>query len=479
MPAPSLVIDETSVGARPVIAPALNKIGLVGHFNHGPVNQAVLVQSLAELLQKFGPTYEAGLTGMLSGYAIYAQNASAGVYVVRVAPSGVAAVKATKTFSAKVRIDAKYPGTEGNNIAVTIENATTTGKKYTITDANLGITEVWDNVSNLTTAGNNFAAAGKPNEPGAGSKLVTFVSLADTDPANAAASLLSTGTPGTNGTPAAADYVGTVTGSARSGLYAFDPIPDVRYLLAAQMGGDATVQSGLQTYAAGRAVGQGLVMGILNPPAATDPSSVAIGSLDSMRLGMFWPWIKSSAVPLAAQTAFIAPDGFIAGLLSTLKPNRAPLNKQLQGVTDLQYAASDVQVDTLSDARVNAIAATRGRGIRVRDGRTLSSDSAWAFWEIRAEYDAVETTLWDGYAWVVGEPNIPGVLWPQVEAQGDTILSAAVDDGTIVGYRPTKVVNTADDTAAGKLIIEHQVQFTVDARYITIRIDRVVDASAS
>jgi phage tail sheath protein FI len=169
---------------------------------------------------------------------------------------------------------------------------------------------------------------------------------------------------------------------------------------------------------------------------------------------MFWPWIKSSAVPLAAQTAFIAPDGFIAGLLSTLKPNRAPLNKQLQGVTELQYAASDAQVDTLSDARVNAIAATRGRGIRVRDGRTLSSDSAWAFWEIRAEYDAVETTLWDGYAWVVGEPNIPGVLWPQVEAQGDTILSAAVDDGTIVGYRPTKVVNTADDTAAGKLIIE-------------------------
>jgi hypothetical protein len=159
------------------------------------------VQSLAELLQKFGPTYEAGLTGMLSGYAIYAQNASAGVYVVRIAPSGVAAVKATKTFSAKVRIDAKYPGTEGNNIAVTIENATTTGKKYTITDSNLGITEVWDNVSNLTTAGNNFAAAGKPNEPGAGSKLVTFVSLADTDPANAAASLLSTGTPGRTAPP--------------------------------------------------------------------------------------------------------------------------------------------------------------------------------------------------------------------------------------------------------------------------------------
>jgi hypothetical protein len=53
--------------------------------------------------------------------------------------------------------------------------------------------------------------------------------------------------------------VGTVTAEARSGLYAFDPISDVRYLLAAQNGRHATVQSGLQTYVAGRAVGQGLV----------------------------------------------------------------------------------------------------------------------------------------------------------------------------------------------------------------------------
>jgi hypothetical protein len=478
MPAPSIVFNEENVGARPVIAPVLNKIGLVGHTNWGPVNTPTLVQSLQELLQKFGPTYESGLTGMLSGYAIYAQNAGAGVYVVRIAPSGVAAVKATKTFNSKVRIDALYPGTEGNNISVTIESGTTSGKKYTIMDSNLGITEVWDNQSNTTVATNTFADAGGPNEPGAGSRLVHFESLADTDPSNAAASLLSTGTPGTNGTPAVADYVGSVSGSARSGLYALDPVNDVRYVLAAQQSHD-TVTSGLQTYVAGRGVGQGLVMGLVNPPAATDPSDVSIGSLDSMRLGMFWPWVKSSAVPLAAQTSFIAPDGFIAGLLSTLKPNRAPLNKQLQGITELQYAASDAQVDTLSDLRVNAITATRGRGIRVRDGRTLSSDSAWYFWEIRAEYDAVETTLWDGFAWVVGEPNIPGVLWPQVEAQGDTILSAAVDDGTIVAYRPTKVVNTPDDTAAGKLIIECQVQFTVDARYVTIRIDRVVDASAS
>jgi hypothetical protein len=40
------------------------------------------------------------------------------------------------------------------------------------------------------------------------------------------------------------------------------------------------------------------------------------------------------------------------------------------------------------------------------------------------------------------------------------------------------VVNTAADTAAGRLIIEHRIQFTVDARYITLRIARVLDAAA-
>jgi hypothetical protein len=194
---------------------------------------------------------------------------------------------------------------------------------------------------------------------------------------------------------------------------------------------------------------------------------------------MFWPWIKSSAVPLAAQTAFIAPDGFIAGLLSHAEAEQGAAQQAAPGrdraaVRRLRRPGGHAQ--RRAGERDHRHARARHQGARRADALI---DSAWAFWEIRAEYDAVETTLWDGYAWVVGEPNIPGVLWPQVEAQGDTILSAAVDDGTIVGYRPTKVVNTADDTAAGKLIIEHQVQFTVDARYVTIRIDRVVDASAS
>jgi hypothetical protein len=182
MPAPGIVLDESDVGARPVTAAVLNKIGLVGHFNWGPVNTAVLVQSQRELDQQFGTTWETGLTGMLSGRGIYAQNGAAGVYVVRIAPSGVAAVKAAQTFSSKVTITALYPGTEGSVITVAIANGTSAGKKYTVTDSVLGVTEVWDNQTNTNSTTNTFANAGGPNEVGAGSDLVVFSYAADGDP---------------------------------------------------------------------------------------------------------------------------------------------------------------------------------------------------------------------------------------------------------------------------------------------------------
>jgi phage tail sheath protein FI len=483
MPAPSITVNEVLVGPRPVTITPLNKIGLVGMANWGPVNVPTLVQSLAELKQKFGPTYESGLTALLSAHAIYAQNARAGVYVVRIAPTSVAAVKAAKTFSAKVTLTALYPGTEGNNISVTIANGTTVGKKYTVVDANLGITEVWDNVVNTNATTNTFAAVGGPNEPGAGSKLVSFAYAGDGDPSNAAASLLSTGTPGTNGTPQASDYVGAVGGGGvRSGFYALDPISDVYYIVAAQNGGNSTVQTGLQTYVAGRGVAQGFVRGLLNPGSGQDPASVSIGSLDSQRLGMFWPWVKSDAVPALEQGNWIAPEGFVAGWLSTAAPNEGPINKQLLGITDLQYAASDAQVDTLSDARVNAITATRGRGIRMRDGHTLSSDSAWLPWELRSEYDWLETAIWDATAWALGEPIIPSELWPHLAAQADLICRQAVGDGTIVAFKPalvSDVNNTPDDIAAGRVRIGMNVQFTYDARNIIFTIVRVLDASAA
>lgn len=484
MPAPSIAIDESNVGTRRVVAPALSKIGLVGLFPFGPKNVAKEVTSLAEAVQQFCPQYVAGATGIPSLYGIYAQNANAVVEIVNIEPTSAAGVKASLNLSNATptviaAAQAIATGPEYNQITAQVSNPSdgvSTHWKLTLVQVTTGQSEVWDNLD-TNASNNNLAAAGGPAEPGKGSKWVNLTKSANGRPVNSGPTNLAGGT---LGTAQASDYVGTVAGDGtKSGLYALDPVVDVRYILAAQMGGDATVQSGLQTYVAGRSVGAGLVMGILNPPSGQDPATVSIGSLDSKRLGMFWPWLKSSAVPTALQNTWIAPDGFVAGLLSTLKPNRSTINKQLQGVTDLQYAPSDAQVDTLSDKRVNAITAVRGRGIRVRDGLTLSSDSAWSFWEMRAEYDAVETALWDGYAWVVGEPNIPGILWPQVESQGDAVLSAAQDDGTIVAYRPTKVVNTPDDTAAGKLIVEAQAQFTVDARFVTIRIERVVDASAS
>lgn len=475
MPAPSISIDETHVGTRPISLPALDVIGVVGTANWGPTDTPTLVTSLAEFMQQFGG-YETGLTGILTASAVYAQNARARMYFVRATPSSVAGVKATKTLSAKVRIDAKHIGTEGNNVSVTVANGTHSGKKYTLSDAVLGLTEIWDDQGNTTVASNTFAAAGGPNEPGAGSQLVTFVSLVDTDPANAAAAPL---VGGTNGTAVDADYIGAVgAGGSRTGLYAFDAVSDVRYLVAAQQSSTA-IQTAWLAYAEARSIKQGLVFAIVNTPAAQDPGTVGIGTLDSDRAAIFWPWLQSVAMPVAARASYVAPDGFIAGLMSTQKPNRGPLNLPLYGVTQLQYSASDAQLDTVTDKRINPIVAPRGRGVRTWGNLTLSSDAAWSRIPIRQEYDAIEQAAWDGTAWVVGEPNDPDTLWPQVAGQMDAMLGQFVRDGTIVAFLPSVVDetnNTPQDVADGKLRIDLRIQPTFSVEYVLIRIDRVLDA---
>lgn len=469
--APSIQISEVNIGLRPVTAVQLNTIGLVGKFNWGPVNVATLIQSASDLKKQFGPTYETTLSGRISGDAIFAQNPRATVWVVRIAPTSVAAVKATVTLNTFLRIDAKNTGTEGNNIFYTVAAGTTSGKKYTITDAVLGATEVWDNID-ISGSLDNTAAVGGPNEPGKGSVLVSFTKLLAGVPSNVGPVALPGGT---NGTAVDADYIGAA-GTPNTGLYAFNGVHDVRYLVVAQQS-STTINTAVQTYAASRAVGDGLVYGILNTPSGQDPATVSIGSLDTFRAGMFWPWVKSNAVPLLEQSNWVAPDGFVAGLKSTLNPNQAAGNKLLQGVLDLQYAAIDTQVDLLSNKRVNAITAVRNRGIRVRDDVTLSSDSAWVDAPIRNEYDTVEETTFDATAWVLDEPNIPDVLWPQVAAQLDEVLRGFKADGTIVGFLPTEVSvnnNPPADVAAGKLHADMRVAFTYPAKYLTISIDRVL-----
>ena len=61
--------------------------------------------------------------------------------------------------------------------------------------------------------------------------------------------------------------------------------------------------------------------------------------------------------------------------------------------------------DQLNPSGINCIRAFPGRGIRVWGARTISSDPAWRYLNVRRLFNFVEESILEGTQWVVFEPN--------------------------------------------------------------------------
>ena len=88
--------------------------------------------------------------------------------------------------------------------------------------------------------------------------------------------------------------------------------------------------------------------------------------------------------------------------------------------------------DTLNPIGVNCIRSFTGRGIRVWGARTLSSDPAWRYVNVRRLFNYVEKSIERGTQWVVFEPNDPD-LWARVRRDIGAFLTGVWRDGTLFG----------------------------------------------
>ena len=73
---------------------------------------------------------------------------------------------------------------------------------------------------------------------------------------------------------------------------------------------------------------------------------------------------------------------------------------------------------------INCIRAFPGRGIRVWGARTLSSDPAWRYLNVRRLFNYLEKSILNGTDWVVFEPN-DDALWAKIRR---TIASFLVNE---------------------------------------------------
>ena len=160
---------------------------------------------------------------------------------------------------------------------------------------------------------------------------------------------------------------------------------------------------------------------ILDPPPGLTAQQILEWRVDkvgydSKYATLYWPWIKI-ADPASGEMIFVPPSGHIAGIWGrnddTRGVHKAPANEVVRGVLSLEVQITKSEHDLLNPIGVNCIRPFPARGIRVWGARTLSSDPAWRYINVRRLFNYIEASILGGTQWVVFEPN-DEPLWAQI-----------------------------------------------------------------
>jgi len=165
--------------------------------------------------------------------------------------------------------------------------------------------------------------------------------------------------------------------------------------------------------------------------------------------------------------------------------HKAPANEVVVGALNLELNLSKGEQDVLNPIGVNCIRAFPGRGIRVWGGRTLSSDGAWRYVNVRRLFVMVEASMDAGLQWVVFEPN-DTTLWARVRRDVTSFLRVVWRSGALFGDTPEQAfyvkcdeeLNPPEIRDLGQLIIEVGLAPVKPAEFVIFRITQWAGANA-
>jgi phage tail sheath protein FI len=225
---------------------------------------------------------------------------------------------------------------------------------------------------------------------------------------------------------------------------------------------------------------------VLDCPPNLNPQQIRdwrmnIAGYDSKYGALYYPWLKV-ANPLGnGEGLLVPPSGHLAGIWARNDSERgvhkAPANEVVRGAIGLATQISRNEQDTLNPVGINCIRAFPGRGIRVWGARTLSSDSAWRYLNVRRLFNYVEKSIENGTQWVVFEPN-DLYLWEKVRRDVSAFLTRVWRDGALFGAAPEDAfyvkcdeeLNPVEVRDVGQLIIEVAIAPVKPAEFVIFRI---------
>ncbi|MFE5111335.1 phage tail sheath subtilisin-like domain-containing protein [Streptomyces sp. NPDC056663] len=511
---PGVYVEEVASGSRPIEGVGTSVAAFVGLSPTGPLNEPTLVTNWTQYVAAFGEfTDRYYLAHSVYGFF---QNGGTSAYVVRVGGSDEYTARsgstpATVTGSAAKReltapeparlgtftvtaiasgengpLSVEVAGAEGEGPAerfkLIVKDGDQTAESFDVTakkgSRNYVVTQVKERSKLITVT--EAAPAAQLVRPD--NQTVALVA-----PASAPA-VPDTTVDGSH--PGPAEYLGD--SADRTGFGGLEAVDEISIVAVPDL--MAAYQRGAIDLEAVKAVQLGLIahcelmgdrVAVIDPPPGLNARQVLVwrqetAGYDSKFAALYYPWIKSFD-PSRGQTRLIPPSGHVAGIWARNDAERgvhkAPANEVVRGAVDLETQITRGEQDLLNPIGVNCIRAFPGRGIRIWGARTLSSDPAWRYLNIRRYFNYLEESILLGTQWVVFEPN-DHALWARIRRNASAFLVNEWRNGALFGRRPEEAfyvkcdeeTNPPESVDLGRVVCEIGIAPVKPAEFVIFRL---------
>lgn len=510
---PGVYMEEVQSGARPIEGVGTAVAAFVGFAEDGPFHTPTLVTSWDQYTRSFG-----GFTrGTYLPHAVYGYFANGGgaAYIVRIggsaddasAPAGNgSAGQGSRAPAQPVELGgflvAARPGVSG----VSVEIAEPDGENPP-EDRFKVLVRRGDEVAETYDASTRKNVKGYLLNQARASKLIEVTEQRGASQTRPAAQTVAVpdapATPTTGGSGEVArldpaEYVGDADSrTGFSGLETIDEITMVAVpdLMSAFERGDIDAEGvrTVQLAVISHCEQMGDRVAVLDTPPGLSAQAVRTwrndeAGYDSRYATLYYPWVRVFD-PAAGRNTTVPPSGHIAGVWARSDAERgvhkAPANEVIRGAVDLELRLSKGEQDLLNPIGVNCVRAFPGRGIRIWGARTLSSDPAWRYLNVRRLFNYLEESILLGTQWVVFEPN-DDRLWSSIRRNVSAFLTEEWRRGALFGQTAAEAFyvkcdrdnNPQESIDQGRVVCEIGVSPVKPAEFVVFRLAQFSDSTS-
>lgn len=502
---PGVYVEEAQAGSAPIEGAGTAVAAFVGFAQRGPANTPVLVSNWTQFTQTFGDFMDgAYLAQSVYGYF---QNGGGNAYVVRVgangssngnghAPTMMAELPALAgSTGSALQITAKADAPDPGNLRVEVAEPTDKGKapegsfRLVVRRGEEVVEEhepltVTKGRTNVATVVNRKSTLIEVVEQSSGELAVPAVGTVALTPAPEAEPVAESISVDT--------YVGDV--AARTGFGGLEAIDAVTMLCVPDA--MAALEQGLIDADGLKAIQLGMIahcelmgdrVAIIDTPPGLSAQEVRDWRLngagyDSKYAAMYWPWVKVFD-PGSGENVFVPPSGHIAGVWGrnddTRGVHKAPANEVIRGALEPELLITSREQELLNPEGINVIRTFPGRGVRIWGARTLSSDPAWRYLNVRRLFNYIEESILSGTQWAVFEPNDHN-LWAKMRRTIAAFLVNEWRKGALFGTTPDQAfyvkcddeTNPAEQIDAGMVVCEIGIAPVKPAEFVVFRLSQ-------